>query len=148
MILWVNIRVRPPPSWNSVFGTTWLRFSSRSRFRTRARNLVRPQPDDIPPQHSAYRKVNTPCRHVKMSWGSDNRTRQPHCYNRLSKTSGILWIRWGALTNQLCSLLTGGVRGVGNQLMPFGVHSALSPTFFSCYFKTQSNKIASNHQSR
>ena len=46
VILWVNIRVRPPPSWNSVFGTTWLRFSSRSRFRTRARNLVGPRPDD------------------------------------------------------------------------------------------------------
>ena len=45
VILWVNIRVGPPPSWNSVFGTTWLRFSSRSRFRTRARNLVGPRPD-------------------------------------------------------------------------------------------------------
>ena len=46
VILWVNFRVRPPPSWNSVFGTTWLRFSSRSRFRARARNLVGPGPDD------------------------------------------------------------------------------------------------------
>ena len=45
VILWVNFRVRPPPSWNSVFGTTWLRFSSRSRFRARARNLVGPGPD-------------------------------------------------------------------------------------------------------
>ena len=44
VILWVNIRVRPPPSWNSVFGTTWLRFSSRSRFRARVRNLVGPGP--------------------------------------------------------------------------------------------------------
>ena len=44
VILLVNIRVRPPPSWNSVFGTTWLRFSSRSRFRARARNLVGPGP--------------------------------------------------------------------------------------------------------
>ena len=35
------------PSWNSVFGTTWLRFSSRSRFRNRARNLVGPRPDDV-----------------------------------------------------------------------------------------------------
>ena len=39
VILWVNIRVRPPPSWNSVFGTTWLRFSSRSRFRARVTGL-------------------------------------------------------------------------------------------------------------
>ena len=46
VILWVNFRVRPPPSWNSVFGTTWLRFSSRSRFRARARNLVGPGPVD------------------------------------------------------------------------------------------------------
>ena len=44
IILWVNIRVQPLPSWNSIFGTTWLRFSSRSRFRTRARNLVGPRP--------------------------------------------------------------------------------------------------------
>ena len=44
VILWINFRVRPPPSWNSVFGTTWLRFSSRSRFRARARNLVGPGP--------------------------------------------------------------------------------------------------------
>ena len=29
VILWVNIRVRSLPSWNPVFGTTWLRFSSR-----------------------------------------------------------------------------------------------------------------------
>ena len=47
MILWVNIRVRPSPYWNSVFGTTWLRFSIRSRFRTRARNLVGPRPDNV-----------------------------------------------------------------------------------------------------
>ena len=33
----VNIQVRSPPSWNSVFGTMWLRFSSRPRFRTWAR---------------------------------------------------------------------------------------------------------------
>ena len=44
IILWVNIRVRLPPSWNSVFGTTWLRFSSRPRFQTRARNPVGPPP--------------------------------------------------------------------------------------------------------
>ena len=44
MILWVNIRVRSPPSWNPVFGTTWLRFSSRLRFRTQARNPVGPWP--------------------------------------------------------------------------------------------------------
>ena len=48
VILWVNIRVRPPPSWNSVFGTTWLRFSSRSRFRARVRNLVGPGPGHLP----------------------------------------------------------------------------------------------------
>ena len=54
MILWVNIRVRSPPSWNPVFGTTWLRFSSRPRFRTRARNPVGPQPvDHILPDHNA-----------------------------------------------------------------------------------------------
>ena len=29
-----------------VFGTTWLRFSSRSRFRARVRNLVGPGPDE------------------------------------------------------------------------------------------------------
>ena len=44
MILWVNIQVRSPPSWNPVFGTTWLRFSSRPQFRTRARNPVGPRP--------------------------------------------------------------------------------------------------------
>ena len=44
VILWVNIRVRSPPSWNSVFWTTWLRFSSQLRFRTRARNPVGPRP--------------------------------------------------------------------------------------------------------
>ena len=51
VILWVNIRVRPPPSWNSVFGTTWLRFSSRSWFRARARNLVGPGPDNRRPDN-------------------------------------------------------------------------------------------------
>ena len=40
----VYIRVRSPPSWNSVFGTTWLRFSSRPGFRTQARNSVGPWP--------------------------------------------------------------------------------------------------------
>ena len=40
----VNIRVRSPPSWNPVFGTTWLRFFSRPRFRSRARNPVGPRP--------------------------------------------------------------------------------------------------------
>ena len=44
VILWVNIWVRSPPSWNSVFGTTWLRFSSRLRFRTCTRNPVGPRP--------------------------------------------------------------------------------------------------------
>ena len=32
--------VRLLPSWNSVFGTMWLRFSSQPRFRTRAHNPV------------------------------------------------------------------------------------------------------------
>ena len=44
IILWLNIRVRSPPSWNPVLGTTWLRFSSRPQFRSRARNPVGPQP--------------------------------------------------------------------------------------------------------
>ena len=48
VILWVNIRVRSPPSWNSVFETTWLRFSSWLRFRTRARNPVGPRPGECP----------------------------------------------------------------------------------------------------
>ena len=47
VILWVNIRVQLPPSWNPVFGATWLRFSSRLRFRTRARNPVGPRPGYI-----------------------------------------------------------------------------------------------------
>ena len=34
IILWVNIQVRSPPSWNAFIGTTWLRFSSRPQFRT------------------------------------------------------------------------------------------------------------------
>ena len=66
VILWVNIRVRPPPSWNSVFGTTWLRFSSRSRFRARVRNLVGPGPDTIilvyrfsPKNHPNWTAINT-----------------------------------------------------------------------------------------
>ena len=42
IILWVNIQVRPPPSWDSVFGITWLQFSSRLRLRTR--NRVGPRP--------------------------------------------------------------------------------------------------------
>ena len=53
VILWVNIRVRSPPSWNPVFGTMWLRFSSRLRFRTRARNPVGPRPvNELIPQIS------------------------------------------------------------------------------------------------
>ena len=47
VILWVNIRVQLPPSWNPVFGATWLRFSSRLWFRTRARNPVGPRPGYI-----------------------------------------------------------------------------------------------------
>ena len=46
VILWVNIRIRSPPSWNPVFGTTWLRFTSWLRFRTQARNPVGPRPDE------------------------------------------------------------------------------------------------------
>ena len=37
-------RVWSPPSWNPICGTTWLRFSSLPRFRTRARNPVGPRP--------------------------------------------------------------------------------------------------------
>ena len=43
IVVRVNIRFRSPPSWNSVFGTMWLRISSRPRFRTRARNPVGPR---------------------------------------------------------------------------------------------------------
>ena len=45
IIVWVNIRVRSPPSWNPVFRTMWLRFSSRPWFRSQARNPVEPRPD-------------------------------------------------------------------------------------------------------
>ena len=44
IILWVDIKVQSQPSWNPVFETTWLQFSSRPRFRTRARNPVEPRP--------------------------------------------------------------------------------------------------------
>ena len=37
MILWVNIKSSVPPSWNPIFGTTWLRFSNRPWFLTQAR---------------------------------------------------------------------------------------------------------------
>ena len=58
VILWVNIRVRPPPSWNSVFGTTWLRFSSRSRFWARVRNLVGPGPGQLASTSNAAAQAN------------------------------------------------------------------------------------------
>ena len=57
VILWVNIGVRSPPSWNPFFGTTWLRFYSRLRFRTRARNPVGPRPDF---GDSAHRQIWRP----------------------------------------------------------------------------------------
>ena len=41
------------------------------------------------------------------SWGSHNRAWQPRRHDRLSETSGTLWIHRGALTNQRCSLATG-----------------------------------------
>ena len=44
IILWVNIQIRLPPPWNFVFGTTWLRISSWSRFRPWACNPAGPQP--------------------------------------------------------------------------------------------------------
>ena len=44
IILWVNIQVRSPPSWNSIFRTTWLRFSSWPWFWPQARNRVAPWP--------------------------------------------------------------------------------------------------------
>ena len=46
-----------------------------------------------------------------MSWRFHNRAWQPWRHDRLSETSGTLWIHWGALTNQRCSLATGcGIR--------------------------------------
>ena len=41
------------------------------------------------------------------SWRSHNRAWQPRRHDRLSETSGTLWIHRGALTNQRCSLATG-----------------------------------------
>ena len=41
------------------------------------------------------------------SWRFHNRTWQPQRHDRLSETSGTLWIHRGALTNQRCSLATG-----------------------------------------
>ena len=41
------------------------------------------------------------------SWRFHNRAWQPRRHDRLSETSGILWIHRGALTNQRCSLATG-----------------------------------------
>ena len=43
VILWVNLRVLSPPSWNTVYGPTWLRNSSWCRFRPRVRNTVGPR---------------------------------------------------------------------------------------------------------
>ena len=40
-------------------------------------------------------------------WRSHNRAWQPQRHDRLSETSGTLWIPQGALTNQRCSLATG-----------------------------------------
>ena len=41
------------------------------------------------------------------SWRFYNRAWQPQRHDRLSETSGTLWIHRGALTNQRCSLATG-----------------------------------------
>ena len=41
------------------------------------------------------------------SWRFHNRAWQPQRHDRLSETSGTLWIHRGALTNQRCSLATG-----------------------------------------
>ena len=41
------------------------------------------------------------------SWRFRNGAWQPQRHNRLPETSGTLWIHWGALTNQRCSLATG-----------------------------------------
>ena len=41
------------------------------------------------------------------SWRFYNRAWQPQRHDRLPETSGTLWIHWGALTNQRCSLATG-----------------------------------------
>ena len=41
------------------------------------------------------------------SWRSHNRAWQPRRHDRLSETSGTLWIHRGVLTNQRCSLATG-----------------------------------------
>ena len=41
------------------------------------------------------------------AWRSHNRAWQPRRHDRLSETSGTLWIHRGALTNQRCSLATG-----------------------------------------
>ena len=41
------------------------------------------------------------------SWRFHNRAWQPQRDDRLSETSGTLWIHRGALTNQRCSLATG-----------------------------------------
>ena len=47
------------------------------------------------------------------SWRFHNRAWQPQRDDRLSETSGTLWIHRGALTNQRCSLATGcGIKGL------------------------------------
>ena len=67
IILWVNIRVRSPPFWNPVFRTTWLWFSSRPRFRSRARNPVGPRPDKLTPaKFESWNKTN-----CSKNWNSD-----------------------------------------------------------------------------
>ena len=42
--LWVNFQIWSPPSWNTVFGPTWLRNSSRPRILSQVWNPVGPQP--------------------------------------------------------------------------------------------------------
>ena len=72
IILWVNIRVRSPPSWNSVFGAVWLRFSSRPRFQTRARNPVGPRPGNTQFAYLNLRRASLNSSGYLISWTHSN----------------------------------------------------------------------------
>ena len=57
---------------------------------------------------SGAQKSNVYIRDVFVtSWRFHNRAWQPRRHDRLPETSGTLWIHWGALINQRCSLATG-----------------------------------------
>ena len=56
---------------------------------------------------SGVQRSNVYKRDAVTSWRSHNRAWQPRRHDRLSETSGTLWIHRGALTNQRCSLATG-----------------------------------------